>query len=60
MYTCKIKQLMDYNQSHITTSSEYSIILQQQTLAKEITTIIKQQKEGGGERIRGPSELLII
>ncbi len=50
---------MDYNQSFIITSSEYSTILQQQTLAKKITTIIKQQKEEG-ERIRGPSELLII
>ncbi len=59
MYTCKMKQLMDYSQSLIITSSEYSTILQQQTLAKEITTIIKQEKEGG-ERIRRPNELLII
>jgi hypothetical protein len=35
---------MDYNQSYVVTSSEYSKILQQETLAKEIAKIIRHQK----------------
>jgi hypothetical protein len=34
---------MDYNQSYALTSNEYFIILQQKTLAKEVTKAVKQQ-----------------
>jgi len=36
--------LVDYNQSYVITSSEYSSILQQKTLAKEAIEVIRQQK----------------
>jgi hypothetical protein len=39
------KPLLDYNQLHIVTSNEYLEILQQKTLDKEATKIIKEQKE---------------
>lgn len=36
--------LMDYNQSYVITSSEYSSILQQKALTKETIEVIRQQK----------------
>lgn len=35
---------MDYNQSYVITSSEYSSILQQKALTKEAIEVIRQQK----------------